>query len=172
MGYSMFANRKIYYTNLIYTLQSKLDNITQQKQSLLNFSANISDGVVTVEEIAGDATNYNNYLEYLAGAEAYVSTSDEDGGAEDSINAILGIAAEEDDSDEYLATIAELLSEEVNEEYAKQYTKKLEALENELDLQQQKIQTQIDVAQSDLEAAEEAEADAIEKATPKYNGVG
>ena len=27
MGYALFAQRKIFYTNLVFTLQSKLDNI-------------------------------------------------------------------------------------------------------------------------------------------------
>ena len=72
MGYALFANRKIFYTNLIFTLQSRLDNIMQQKNSLLNFSANISDGKVTVEEIASDPTNFNNYSEYLDDYKLYL----------------------------------------------------------------------------------------------------
>ncbi len=172
MGYALFANRKLYYTNLVYTLQSQLDNITQQKQSLLTFSANISDGVVTIDEIASDATNYTNYAEYLAGAATYAETADDEGGSATTTNSILSMAAEEDDSDEYLAAVAELLNTAVNEEYAKQYSKKLEAVENQLDLQQNKIETKLTAAQNELEAVEEAEGDAIEKATPKYSGVG
>ena len=152
MGYALFANRKIYYTNLVFTLQSKLDNIMQQKQSLLNFSANISDGKVTVD--------------------AYINTADDEGGAATSIGEIGAMAAEQNNSEEYLASIAEMLNQAVNEEYAKQYSKKLEALENQLDMQQKKIESQLSVAQSQLQAVEEAEGQAIEKATPKYNGVG
>ena len=172
MGYALFANRKIYYTNLVFTLQSKLDNIMQQKQSLLNFSANISDGKVTIEEIASDATNFNNYAEYLQGADAYINTPDDEGGAATSIGEIGAMAADQNNSEEYLAAIAEMLNQSVNEEYAKQYNKKLEAVENQLDMQQKKIESQLSVAQSQLQAVEEAEGQAIEKATPKYNGVG
>ena len=120
MGYALFANRKIYYTNLVFTLQSKLDNIMQQKQSLLNFSANISDGKVTVDEIASDATNFNNYSEYLQGADAYINTADDEGGAATSIGEIGAMASEQNNSEEYLASIAEMLNQSVNEEYAKQ----------------------------------------------------
>ncbi len=172
MGYSLFANRKIYYTNLLFTLQSKLDNIMQQKNSLLTFSANISDGKITVEEIASDPTNFNNYAEYLQGADAYINTADDEGGAATSIGEIGSMAAEQNDSEEYLAAIAEMLNSAVNEEYAKQYSKKLEVLENELDMQQEKLETQISAVQSQLEAVEDAEGDAIERSTPKYSGVG
>ncbi len=172
MGYALFANRKLYYTNLVYTLQSQLDNISQQKQSLLTFSANISDGVVTVDEIASDATNYTNYTEYLTGAATYAATEDDEGGSATTTASILSMGAEVDDSDEYLAAVAELLDTAVNEEYAKQYSKKLEAVENQLDLQQKKIETKLTAAQNELEAVEQAEGDAIEKATPKYTGVG
>lgn len=172
MGYALFANRKIYYTNLVYSLQTKLDNIMQQKQSLLNFSANIADGMVTVEEMASDPTNFNNYSEYLVGADAYVKTADDEGGAGTSKANILAYAAEKNNSEEYLVSIEELLNTSVNEEYSKQYNKKLEAIENQLDMQQQKIQSQISVAEKQLEKAEESEGKEIEKATPKYNGVG
>ena len=39
-------------------------------------------------------------------------------------------------------------------------------------MQQKKIESQLSAAQSQLQAVEEAEGQAIEKATPKYNGVG
>ena len=168
MGYALFANRKIYYTNLIFTLQSKLDNIMQQKNSLLTFSANIADGKLTVDEMASDATNFNNYAEYLHGAAAYLNTDE----VQDTVGEISSIATETNESEEYLATIAELLNTSVNEEYARQYNKKLEVLENQLDMQKTKIESQISAAQRQLEAVEESEGQAIEKATPKYNGVG
>lgn len=172
MGYALFANRKIMLTNLVFTLQCKLDNIMQQKQSLINFSANISDGKVTVEEIASDPTNFNNYAEYLQGADAYINTADDEGGAATSIGEIGSLAQEQNNSEEYLASIAAMLNEAVNQEYAKQYNKKLEALENQLDMQQKKIETQLTAAQNELQAVEQAEGKAIENATPKYNGVG
>ncbi len=172
MGYALFANRKLYYTNLVYSLQSQLDNITQQKMSLATFSANISDGIVTVEEIASDATNLNNYIDYLYGAEEYQNLADDEGGAATSISEIGSMAVEQNDSDEYLAAIAEQLNTSVNEAYAKQYSKQLEARENELDLKQGQIETKLTAAQKELEAVEDAEAKAIENATPKYSGLG
>ena len=172
MGYALFANRKIFYTNLVFTLQSKLDNIMQQKQSLLNFSANISDGKVTIEEIASDPTNFNNYAEYLQGADEYINTPDDEGGCATTMGEVGAMAAEYNSDEDYLASIAELLNQPANEKYAQQYNKKLEAIEVQLDMQQKKIESQLSVAQKQLEAVEEAEGQAIEKSTPKYNGVG
>lgn len=172
MGYSLFARRKIYYTNLIYTLNAQLDNITQQKNSLISFSANIADGKVTVDEIASDPTNFNNYAEYLSGAEAYINTADDEGGAATSIGEIGTMAANQNNNEEYLAAIAEMLNESVNQEYANQYSKKLEALENQLDMQQKRIETKLTAAEKQLDAVEEAEGNAIDRSTPKFSGVG
>lgn len=172
MGYALFARRKIYYTNLIFTLQSQLDNITQQKNKMISFAANISDGKVTVDEIANDPTNFNNYSEFLQGADAYVNTADDEGGAATSIGEIGSMAANQNNSEEYLASIAEMLNTSVNQEYANQYAKKIEALENQLDLQQKRIETKLSAAEKQLQAVEEAEGQAIERSTPKFNGVG
>ena len=111
MGYALFANRKIFYTNLVFSLQSKLDNIMQQKQSLLNFSANIADGKVTIEEIANDPTNYNNYTNFLQGIDSYIVTSDDEGGAATTIGEIGAMATEYNSDKEYLASIAEMLNQ-------------------------------------------------------------
>lgn len=167
MGYALFANRKIFYTNMVYSLQTKLDNIMQQKQNLLNFSSNIADGKVTVEEIAGDITNFNNYAEYLHAADEYMNNE-----ASEAISNTGSLATEQNDSEEYLASIADLINTSVNEKFAQEYNKKLEAMENQLDMQQNKIESQLSVAQSQLQAVEEAEGQAIQNATPKYNGVG
>ncbi len=172
MGYALFTHRKIYYTNLIFNLQSKIDNIMQQKNNLLTFSANIADGKVTVEEIAQDPANFNNYGEFITGSQAYIDTADADGGAGTTISEIGSLAANENNSEEYLASIADMLNTAVNEKYAQQYNKKLEALENQLDMEQKKLETKLTAAQSQLQAVEQAEGQAIQNATPKYNGVG
>ena len=171
MGYALFAHRKIFYTNLVFTLQSKLDNIMQQKQSILTFSANIADGQVTVEEMAQDASNFGNYGEFLLGAQEYIEKADADGGAGTTVSEMGSLAAEQNNSEEYLAAIADMLNQVVNERYAQGYNKKLEAIENQLDMEQKKIETKLTAAQQELQAIEDAEGQAIEKAQPKYSGV-
>ncbi len=172
MGYALFARRKIYYTNLVNELNQKIDNITQQKQSLLNLSANVADGSVTIDEIAADPTNLSNYVDFLEGVEAYENTDDADGGAATSISTIGDLAVDNGYSEEELQSIAELLNSACSTKYAEVYEKQLEAQENQLDLQQKRLETQLTAAQSQLESVEQAEGDAIENATPKYSGVG
>lgn len=172
MAYGLFCSKKIYLTNLIFTLQSQLNNIMYQKQKMLEFSANIADGKVTAEELAGDPTNFNNYSDFLMGYDAFINTSDDEGGAASTIGSIGSVAMEENSNEDYLAAIAEMLNQSVSTEYAQQYSKKIEALENQYDMQQQKIETKLSAAEKDLESTKDAEAKAIDRATPKYDGVG
>ena len=64
-----------------------------------------------------------------------------------------------------------MLNESVSQQYSYQYSKKLEATENQLDQQQKKIETQLEVAQQQLQAVEQAEAKGIERSIPKYSGL-
>ncbi len=170
MGYALFAHRKIFLTNEIFMLQQKIDNIAQRKISLLNFSANISDGKVTVEEIASDASNFSNYCEFMQGAQEYIDKADDEGGAGTTIGSIGSLAADQNQSEEYLAAIADTLNTVVNEKYAQQYNKQLEVVENQLDMEQKKLETQLSARQQELQAVEQAEGQAIQNATPKYSG--
>ena len=51
-------------------------------------------------------------------------------------------------------------------------TKRLAAIENQLDQMQKKLETKISATQQELQSVEQAEAQAIQNATPKYAGVG
>lgn len=171
MGYALFANRKLMYTNMVYSLQSKLDQIMQEKQNLLNFSANIADGIVTAQENAEDISNFSNYCIYENEFAQFISTPDEEGGAATSIGNYISSLPDtltEAEKTNYALTVQNA----ARTKFAQNYNKRLEAMENQLDQQQKKIETQLSVAQSQLQAVEEAEGQAIEKATPKYNGVG
>ncbi len=171
MGYALFTNRKIQLSNLIFTLQCQLDNIMTQRQYLLNFSSNISDGIVTVEEMASDPTNFNNYNEYLYGAQACIDTPDDEGGMGTTIGGIGDYAATVNNSDEYLASIANMINQPVCEAYAKQCSDKLNALDNQLDMQQKRIESKISALQTQLQSVEDAEGKAIEAATPHFSGL-
>lgn len=171
MAYGLFCRKKIYLTNLVFTLQTQLDNIMDQKQKMLNFTANIADGKVTADELANDPTNFNNYAEFLMSYDAFVNTSDDEGGSATTVGNIGSIAMEENNSEAYMAAIAEMLNQSVSQEYAQQYSKKMDALENQLDMQQKRIETKLAAAEKQLQAVEDAEKSAIERSTPKYDGV-
>lgn len=167
MAYGIFTSRKISLTNQIFNLQQQLNNIMDQKQKMLNFSANIADGKITAEEMATDPTNVLNYSDFVSSYKAWLETPDSEGGCATSLGQIT--ASTTDTSN---GAIAEILEASVSIEYAKIYQKKLDAVENQLDMQQNKIQTKLAALEKDLEQVEQAEAKAIDRATPKYDGVG
>ena len=169
MGYALFTCRKIYYVNMINNLNAQLDNIAQQKQALLNLSANIADGKVTVDELASDPSNLNNYLSFIEGSDAYKNSEQ---GAGDVTGTIGGFMSGKEYSEQDAAAIAQLLDESLGTEYAKAQTKKLVANENQLDMQQKRLETKLTAAQRQLEAVEQAEAQAVQNSTPKYAGLG
>ena len=169
MGYALFANRKLFYTHLVHQLQTELDMVTRKKMNLLTYSANLSDGRVTYDEMASDADNYYLYKDFLATCDAR-NTTDE--AYQSVFNEILTGAANAGCSQEDLELFKASIADSANLKYSQELTKKLEVQEEQLDLQQQKIQTELSVAQSQLEAVQQAEGQAIKNATPKYNGVG
>ena len=170
MAYAMFTHQKISLTNRIFLLQQQLNNIMDQKQKLLNFSANIADGVVTVEEMASDPTNIKNYGDFVQSYLAWKQKPDAEGGCANSLATIGGLNTSTDEAT--IAALAEVLETSVSTEYARAYQKKLDAIENQFDMQQQRIQTKLSAAEKQLEQVEQAEAKAIDRATPKYDGVG
>ncbi len=175
MGYALFANRKIFLTNSLNMLQLQLDAIMQQKQSLLQFSANIADGYVTAEEMASDASNMPYYENYFMGLDQYGSSdqvNEASGRVADQARGELGENSDAVTEQSYLMNIQSLFDQEVREKYSEAEMKKIAVQENKLDMQQKKLETQISAVQNQLKAVEEAEGQAIERSTPKYNGVG
>lgn len=172
MGYALFANRKLVLTNTVNMLQMQLDSIMQQRNSLLQFSANICDGNLTAEELASDATNMPYYENFVQGLEAF-GNSDQ---AKDAAGKIQDNAQGQNPNaatdDAYMLNIMSLFDQSVREKYAESEMKKIAVQENKLEMQQKKIETQLTAAQNQLKAVEEAEGQAIQNATPKFNGVG
>ncbi len=171
MGYALFANRKLYLINKEFMLQQKLTLLTEESMRMAEFSANIFDGKVTLEEMASDPSNYYNYMLFLEGSDAFKEMEDADGGYGTTVSEIGNMAYETDQSEAYLAAVASLLDTSVGEIYAQQECKKVEVQQNLIELEQQKIQTQLTAVTKELESVEDAEGKAIEQATPKYSGV-
>ncbi len=175
MGYALFANRKIYLTNQLNMLQLQLDSIMQQKSNLLQFSANIADGYITAEEMASDASNMPYYENYFMGLDQYGNSdqvNEASGRVADQARSELGGNSDAVTEQSYLMNIQSLFDQEVREKYAEAQMKQVAVQENKLDMQQKKLETQISAVQTQLKAVEEAEGQAIQNATPKFNGVG
>ena len=169
MGYALFANRKIYYTSLKNQLQMKLDAVSQKRFDLMTYSANISDGDITFDEISGDLQNYGNYVRFWQEAEAYRATDDE---YQTAYTETMGRAQDANYDDESLWQLEQSLIKSGNEAYAEKLSKKLEVEEAKLEAEQKKIESQLSVVDSQLQAVEQAEGDAITKSAPKFAGLG
>lgn len=177
MGYALFSSRKLYYTDLIFQLQQKLDKIAQERQDLLEYSSSIADGVVTSDELANDLGNMDNYAQYNAGLQQYqlanpfmASTTDENGNTT-SIDIATYIYGENATAEQQILA-QQYYNNSLAEKYAQNIQKQLNAIDNKLEIQQKKIETQLSAAQSQLQAVESAEGQAIQSATPKFTGVG
>lgn len=168
MGYSLFTSRKIFYCNMVSNINSQLDSIAQAKMNLMTLTANIADGKITVDEIASDPMNFNNYLGFIQGSDAF-KQSEQGGGS--AVSSIGGFLSGQEYSEQDAIAIAELLDQSLGSEYAKVQSKKLAAEENKLDLQQKRLETKLTAAQQQLQAIQEAEGRAIQNATPKYAGL-
>ena len=169
MGYALFASRKIYYVNMINNLNNQLDNILQTKQSLMTLSANIADGKITIDEIASDPANLNNYLGFIQGSTAF---KESDQGSGDTVGTISGFLTGKEYSPQEVAALSQLLDQSLGAEYAKQQQKRLLPEESQLDMQQKRIETKLAAAQQQLQAVEQAEGQAIQQSTPKFAGLG
>jgi len=170
MGYALFANRKIYYVNLVNEIQMQLDSIAQQKQNLLNFNASISDGHVTLDEALSDPLNFSSYKNFMTMAEQ--KTAESIGFlAGDAIASKKSQTGQEPSAEEK-NYITQQARNQLYREFAKDYSKLLAAQENQLDMQQKRLETKLTAAQQQLQAVEQAEGQAIQQATPKYSGLG
>lgn len=171
MGYALFASRKIYYQSMINNLNVQIDNIVQEKSRLLSFSAGIADGKITVDELAQDPSNLNRYMAFIEGSDAY--KKNEDGGGK-AVGVIGGFLAgnEKEYTQADVAVLSQLLDESLGSEYAKSYDKRVTAAENQLDLQQKRLETKLEAMKNQLQSVEQAEAQAIQRAVPKFAGLG
>jgi hypothetical protein len=176
MGYALFAAQKINYSNLVFNYQMQLNEISDERIQLAEFIANISDGQVTGDELTSDPTNLESYISYINDSNSYVTANiegDETAGISAiDINNLAQSQYGENVTAEQIATIQASLVSSFQEKYAKYYQKQLEVEDQKLEAKQKKIETKLTAAQKQLEQIEQAEGQAIEKATPKYAGLG
>ncbi|MBQ3642057.1 hypothetical protein II906_09070 [bacterium] len=173
MGYALFANRKVMYTRQLADLQTQLDVITEKRTELSNYASSIEDGLVSVDEMFNDMGNYEAYTQYQAGLEQFVNSGygtvvDSNGNAVDLATMYYGPNATE----EQRLYLQQQQFNETAKQYGKYIARQIENQEKEIDMQEKKIETKIAAVQKQLEAVEQAEGQAIDRATPKYNGVG
>ena len=214
MGYVLFASRKIALTNQLNMLQVRLEDVMNEKLRLLNYSANVADGVASTDDFVDDFTNAKSYSSFNLDTANYIKTvnyADTLQSAE--VNYMLqntNISSKITDQNVFNAkTVADKHAELIThlntwsascsgneatdfqkaltaysaevetkiqdslckEFYQNTESKRIAALETELEMKQKKIESQISAVQADLSSCEQAEAKGIQNATPKYAGL-
>ena len=175
MGYALFANRKIMYSNMIFYLQMQLNQLSEERMNNMIFTSNISDGELTDQEIFEDAGNIGLYTDYALNEDAYVNAKYGEYQFQDSNGVAItagqyyygrsNVTLEEEEAAE--AYYRDILKKE----YAEELIQKFEIEDHRLEQKISQIETKITVLQKNLEKIEEQEGKAIEAATPNYGGV-
>ncbi|MBQ9246311.1 hypothetical protein IJ182_08605 [bacterium] len=183
MGYALFCNRKLMLTSRLSDLQVELDSVARQKQNLLDYEAAIADGEVTVDERCSNVILSGHFDQIESIWVAKEGSNGMDGEWTDVMTREVGGAmtsyydnnpqATEEEAAKAQQQYEEAARKALRQNYVKEVeTKRLAAIENQLDQMQKKLETKISATQQELQSVEQAEAQAIQNATPKYAGVG
>lgn len=177
MGYALFANRKIMYSNMIFYLQMQLNQLSEEKLNNMMFTSSISDGELLPEEIFEDCGNASMYGEYIVNEDLYVGArmNSENG----DIYQLDGTAVDfaefywqsTDITEDQRLAANTYQMDQYRKEYAKKICEKFEYEDQRLDQKIAQIETKITALQKNLEKVEEQEGKAIDAATPNYGGV-
>ncbi len=147
MGYALFAQRKL-------VLDGELNNVQLQQTQRSNEQYALATQTLSLQQ---QLTSMNaSQSSELADLYAYLSEAS-DSDARDSINALIKSKEEE-----YEAEI-----DEINRDIYQVSVK-----ENAIEMEVKRLDTMVTTIEKQLEAVEEAEGDAIDRATPNFNGVG
>ncbi len=147
MGYALFAQRKI-------VLDGQLNCVEMMQTQRSNEQYNLATKTLSLQQqMSSMQASQSSEL-----AELYKGLSDAgDSSARDSINAVIKEKEEEFE--------AEL--DDINREIYVNSVK-----ENAIEMEVKRLDTQVTALQKELEAVEEAEGNAIDRATPKFKGLG
>lgn len=183
MGYALFAQRKVSLVAQIADLQWQLMDIANQKHAMIQYEAVIADGAITDNELFDNPGIYANLLqaqESFAGIatnnSSYINeakATKENELAELYPDKFVNGVTSDQDIERQLAEYQAYLEAKVCQEYVqKVHQKELAVKESALDQKQKRIETRLTAMQQELQSVEQAEAQAIQNATPKYAGLG
>lgn len=147
MSYALFAQRKLVVTGELNCLSLQQTQRSNEQYLLATDTLSLQQQMTSLQ--ASQSTELAELYEKLASSSGTYQRS--------SINAL--IAEKEAEFD------AELDS--INREIYLVSVK-----ENSLEMEVERLDTKVTAMEKQLEAIKEAESDAIDRATPKYNGVG
>ncbi len=147
MGYALFASRKLVLTGQLNCVELQQTQRSNEQYNLATKTLSLQQQMSSIQ--ASQSEELADLYEKLAGADGT--------DARNSINA--EISAKEERFQ------AEL--DDINREIYKVSVK-----ENSIEMVVKRLDTQVTALQKQLEAVEEAESSGIDRATPKFKGVG
>lgn len=175
MGYALLTARKILLTSKINSLNFALMRISQQRHELLEYGTALSDGYLDFNEMAGMPMQLRPFaLQYSMNGHMTAIM-----GANTDANMFLPQVLGQYQNNPYGQQMASnpmaiwnALFQKALDSRLKEAKKAEEArmhvIENELDMKQKKIETQLKAAEQELQSVEKGEEAAIGRATPKY----
>lgn len=147
MGYALFAQRKI-------VLDGELNNVQLQQTQRSNEQYALATQTLSLnQQLTSMNASQAGELADLYGLLASASGSD----ARDAINAQINEKQQD----------FEVEIDQINRQIYEVSVK-----ENAIEMEVKRLDTMVTTLQEQLDAVEEAEGSAIERATPKFNGVG
>ena len=146
MGYALFAQRKL-------VLDGQLNNAQLQQTQRSNEQYALATQTLSLQQqLTSMNASQSNELAAL-----YADLASADSGMRDTINAVINQKQAEFEAE----------VDQINREIYQVSVK-----ENAIEMEVKRLDTMVTALQKQLEAIEEAEGSAIDRATPKFNGVG
>ena len=147
MGYALFAQRKVELTGLLNAYQLQQTQRSNEQNQLATQTLGLQQQMSSIQ--ASQSQQLAGSYEALAAAESEAERN--------SINAQISA----------LEAAFDFEIDKINREIYQVSVK-----ENTVEMAVKRLDTEVTTIEKQLEAVEEAEGDGIEKATPKFNGIG
>lgn len=172
MGYALISARKVHLTSKINQLNYELMKISQQRHELHIYGSGLSDGYLDFEEMFGMPMALRPFaLQYaMNGHKTALEGAGQD--AQLGFAQLMGTPYGAQLPQEQHASLLNALFQQAFKtrlaEAKKAEEARIHVIENELDMKQKKLETQLAAANQELQSVEKGEEAAIGRATPKY----
>ena len=174
MGYALLSARKILLTSRINQFNFALQRISEQRLELHKYGTSLSDGYLSLDEMAGMPMSLRPFaLQYaMQGHMGAMYGAMQD--AQSMFNTYAfgpngqqfqQFAAQQPN---IMNTLFQQALKPRLAEARKAEEARIHVIENELDMKQKKIETQLKAAEQEIQSVEKGEEAAIGRATPKY----
>lgn len=152
MGYAVFAQRKVVLTSRLNSMQLMEMQLDDRQYALATDTIDLQSQLSSISEAQSSELS-----ELYKTMSSYTTENDPDGSQKSALQSEI-----ESVKNKYSGW-----EEEINQEMYSVSTK-----ENAIEMEKKRLETQITKVEKELETIEKSEASAIERANPKYDGVG